>query len=329
VDFQPPKWLSGPHVQTLTAAMPLRGKDADLCIRVPIDATKPERGSGHALMYFRPQASGGAQLAVPCRTVLLVHGVGGAASSSYVRRAANAFYALGYQVARLELRGAGESGGAIPDLYHMGLTDDLEQALHTLAARADVGELYLVGFSGGGSLSLRMLALRQTELAVKLVKVAALSPPLRLGEVRANVERKRCLPYHMHVLRGLHRSARRFVLRQPQRAPFGLLDIAKSIHVRAFDANITVPMHGFASVDSYDDECSVLSSVGAIRTPTLVVHAEDDPMVPVRALLEASFAPCVDVRISKQGGHLGWAGSARELESTWAIRQVQEFFARA
>jgi uncharacterized protein len=318
--FHPSRLLRGPHVQTLTAAVPVLGKDTDATVWVPVPASVASRSAGETSLKLRTHGHGKKPL------VLLVHGVGGAATSSYVRRAADVFSAAGYHTARLNLRGAGDSPARIPDLYHMGLTADIECALTMLAEYKEVSDLFLLGFSGGGSLSLRTLT-QGAVLPGILRKVAALSPPLKLGEVRRNVERKRNLPYHMHVLRGLHRSARQFVLAQRERATFGLRDIARSITVRQFDRRITVPMHGFASVDAYDDGCSGHESLHTIKRPTLIVHAKDDPMVPVAPLLSCKVSSSVEIRTTEHGGHLGWVPSAKGLTRTWALVQVLDFFA--
>jgi uncharacterized protein len=318
--FQPSRLLRGPHVQTLSAAVPVLGKDLDATVWVPVPASVISRPSGETSLKLRMQKQGRRPL------VLMVHGVGGAATSSYVRRAADVVYAAGYHCARLNLRGAGDSPTRIPDLYHMGLTADIECALAMLADYTDVSDLFLLGFSGGGSLSLRTLTEGVTLPGI-LRKVAALSPPLKLGEVRRNVERKRNLPYHLHVLRGLHRSARHFVLAQRARATFGLRDIAKSLTVREFDRRITVPMHGFESVDAYDDGCSGHASLHRITLPTLIVHAKDDPMVPIAPLLTCTASSSIEVRTTEHGGHLGWVPSAKGLARTWALDQVLNFFA--
>jgi uncharacterized protein len=299
----------------------------DATVRIPLAATNASRRGGSTTMHLRLRAECGP-------AVLLIHGVGGAASSNYVKRGATAFFDAGYHVARLNLRGADESVYDAPDLYHMGLEVDLVEAVRMLARRADVSDVYVLGYSGGGSLSLKAAAfwsaLARSESPVR--KVAALSPPIDLIETRANIERLRYVPYHMHVLRGLHRSARRFALRKNSPAPYTLKDIALSFTVREFDRRITVPMHGFDSVHHYDETSSALHDLPNIKIPTLIIHAKDDPMVPVAALERAlkTASPDVSALLSLEGGHLGWAAAIDEgsLKRTWAINQVLQFFER-
>jgi predicted alpha/beta-fold hydrolase len=91
-------------------------------------------------------------------------------------------------------------------------------------------------------------------------------------------------------------------------------------------------MHGFADADDYYRRASAGPFVRAIRIPTLLVHAEDDPMVPpscVRPWLERAPS-VVEQRWSERGGHVGWFGGLREEDwlETWPIRKAREFIAR-
>jgi predicted alpha/beta-fold hydrolase len=328
VNFVPSRLLPNAHLQTLSTLIPLRKASngvRDAIVHVPLAATMASRPAGSTTMRLRLRAS-------RAPVVLLIHGVGGAASSNYVQRGATAFFEAGYHVARLNLRGADESVYNAPDLYHMGLAADLVEAVRMLSRRADVLDVVVLGYSGGGSLSLKAAAIWSALRESPVLKVAALSPPIDLVETRANIELARYLPYHMHVLRGLHRSARRFALRKKSPAPYTLKDIALAYTVREFDRRITVPMHGFDSVHHYDETSSALHDLPNIKIPTLIVHAKDDPMVPVSALERAlkTAAPDVSAQLTNEGGHLGWAAAIDEssLKRTWAISQVLQFFER-
>jgi uncharacterized protein len=305
--------------------------DGDDIVPVAIQASYPESGRAAGTTTLRLRLQPGGR---PSPVVLLVHGVGGSAGSSYVRRGAHAFFDAGYHTARLNLRGAAESVYGAPDLYHMGLCDDLLAAVTNLSARPDTGDIFVVGYSGGAALVVKAAAHwskghgERTKSRVR--KVAALATPIDLTEVRRNIERTRNLPYQMHVLRGLHRCARRFALRKGRHSPISLVDIARSVTVREFDTRITIRMHNFESVESYDALSSASLDMPNVNIPTLMLHAKDDPMVPVRALERAlENAPaCFSFAISDHGGHLGWAHGTNEegLTQTWAVKRVLHFF---
>ena len=50
--------------------------------------------------------------------------------------------------------------------------------------------------------------------------------------------------------------------------------------LRDFDDVVTAPMHGFRDVDDYWTRASAKPHLGAIRVPTLLLNARDDPFLP-------------------------------------------------
>ena len=51
-----------------------------------------------------------------------------------------------------------------------------------------------------------------------------------------------------------------------------------------FDDAATAPLHGFRDADEYYTRSSSIHFLGRIKTPTLAVNAEDDPLLPADAL---------------------------------------------
>ena len=91
------------------------------------------------------------------RALVLVHGLGGGEDSSYMLSAARVFLAQGYSVYRMSYRGVGPSAETSEGPYSAGLTSDLRAVLRRVSQDAPDAGLYLMGFSLGGQLSLRML----------------------------------------------------------------------------------------------------------------------------------------------------------------------------
>ncbi len=332
MEFAPRRFFRNRHVQTLTCAVPLFAPPARLRsvptenLRVPIE----DDGALLARAWFHPPSDA---LDAPRPTVLLLHGVGGSDASLYVVRAAVAFLEAGYHVVRLNLRGAGDSVRHVPSLYHMGLTSDVAAAITTVSADPRVGEIFVVGFSGGGNVMLKLAAEWGSAAPPEIAAIASLSAPLDLAAASENIAQPRSFAYHAHVLRGLHRGARGFLRHRGDRAPFSLRDLARARSIRRFDEYVTGPMHAFPSVDTYYRTASAGPVLSEVRVPSLVLHAKDDPMVPVgtvaRALEGASSA--IEVGMTDHGGHLGWiVGDLAEQgwTRTWAIERTLEFFRR-
>ena len=262
--------------------------------------------------------------------VVVVHGIGGSSDSHYVVRAAVALHRAGHHVVRLDLRGAGASIPDSPSLYHAGLSADLGVVVRHLARDPRADGVVLLGFSGGGSMALK-LAGELGELAdtPELRAVVSISAPLDYTRVGAWMDTLARLPYRFHVLRGLSNGAREFARQHPARAHYRPGDVKRMSTFRHYDSSVIVPMHGFTDVDDYYAAASPGQWLGRIRTPTLLLHADDDPMVPgstVRPWLPAASSS-VRIALTPHGGHLGWVSGFDEASwiNGWAMKRALSF----
>ena len=323
--FSAPRWLSSKHLQSLGAALPLwapprsfRPERAEF-LRIPL----PRGGTLHAHAWWHDVAPHRRPVAI------IVHGVGGSSGSRYVLRAAVSMYRAGWHVVRLDLRGAGESIPDALELYHAGLTEDLRVAMDYVGSRAEADGVAFIGLSLGGHVVLRLAGELGERHAGPLRAVVSISAPLDLTQVTRAIERLRSLPYHRYVLRNLVRQGEAFARAHPHRARYDAASLGGLRTIRAYDGHVIAPMHGFASADDYYTRVSAGPLIKAIRIPTLIVHAEDDPMVPAHTvkpwLLGAPSA--VAQAWSQRGGHVGWfAGMSESLwVDTWALERARAF----
>ena len=99
----------------------------------------------------------------------------------------------------------------------------------------------------------------------------------------------------------------------------GRVNLSSVGSILEFDRSYTAPRNGFTSVEAYYHECSPIRTVGQIAATGLVIHAKDDPFIPLEPFLRAQFAGSIEVEIYPRGGHLGfisrkpWAGDRRWL----------------
>jgi predicted alpha/beta-fold hydrolase len=325
-DFHGPRWLLNAHVQTLGAALPLHAPLA----RVPHGAS-PERlaipldGAAGALIARAWWHAGDE----PRKTAIVLHGVGGTSDSRYVVRAAYAMWRAGYHVLRVNLRGAGEGTPHATSMYHAGLTADPARVVAMLSADPRVARIAILGFSLGGNVSLKLAAEWGDAPPPKVRAVATVSAPLDLVAVSRVLERLRTLPYRAWVLRGLVRQALAFARLHPAHTRYTAKELSRARTVRDYDEIVVVPMFQFDSAFDYYRRSSSGPGLAQIRVPTLLVHAEDDPMVPgftVRPWLRER-PPAVEVAWSDQGGHVGWYAGFDEQRwvNTWAMRRVLAF----
>ena len=320
-----PRWLRSPHVQTLIGAAPIfapprsHQRVATHEMRIPL-------AGGTFRLHARAWWHHGVRPAV-----VLAHGIGGSGDSRCVLRAAVALHREGYHVVRLDMRGAGASAPDVPTLYHGGLSVDLELAVRHVARDPRVEKVVLFGFSGGGSMALKLAGEWGVEVPEEVAAVVSVSAPLDYTEVAPWMDQLGRLPYRFHVLGGLVGSARAFAKHHPKRAHYTLRDLDGMRTFRAFDGRIIAPMHGFPDVDTYYAKASSGPWLDKIRVPTLLVHADDDPMVPKHTvspwLDRASSA--VRVETTSHGGHIGWLAGLDEASwiTSWATRRALGFVA--
>ena len=322
--FRPPRWLKSPHLQTIGAAAPLfapprsHSVTEEESLRVPVGTD----GHLHARAWW---------VGARAPAVVILHGIAGSKDSHCCVRAAVALHRAGYHAIRLDMRGAGDSVVDAPSLYHAGLTTDLDLVVRHLAADPRVSGVFVLGFSGGGSQALKLAGEWGDAPPAGVLGVASISAPLDYTRVAARMDTLVCLPYRFHVLRGLIDRARAFVQHHPQRARYRAPDLDAIKRFRSYDGSIIVPMHGFSDVDSYYREASSGRYLGKVRVPTIVIHAEDDPMVPIDTVRPwlAGASTAVRVQLSRHGGHIGWLAGLDESSwiKGWATSEALAFFA--
>jgi len=234
------------------------------------------------------------------RTLLvLLHGLGGNATSPYLARAATAARARGLATLRLSLRGADGSG---EDLYHAGIVEDLAAAL----ASSEAGryrQLLLMGYSLGGHLVLRYGTFGHDP---RVVAAAAVCAPLDLLAGVAVLDGPGTGLYRRYLLRPLKREYARVARRRALRVPAAR--VARARTIREYDGLSVAPRHGFADADDYYRRVSVGPRLDRLAVPSLLVFSERDPMVPpstVRPSL-ASSGGRREVVWTDRGGHVGF-----------------------
>lgn len=311
------------HLQTLGAAMPIyvstRSLDGLVVekLRLPIPG-----GALHGEAWWHEHGERPA--------ILVLHGVGGSSESKYAVRAAIALHRAGYHVVRLDLRGAGEGIRDAPLLSHAGLTEDPRIAVDLIARMPRVRGVAILGFSLGGNLTLKLAGEWGGNAPRAMLGVATISAPLDLVSVSRAMEQLRTFPYRRYVLRSLVRQGQAFAKIHPDRAPYDAASLPSLRTIRAYDEAVIAPMHDFAGADDYYARTSAGPSLADIRIPTLIIHADDDPMVPgpsVRPWLRDASSS-VRIAISARGGHVGWFAGITEGRwvNTWAVDRALAFF---
>jgi predicted alpha/beta-fold hydrolase len=325
--FAPAKWLQNAHIQTLGASLPLwappkRFTEKEERLRVPLP---DDHGALIARAWWQPTGK-------KSTAVILVHGVGGDSGSRYCIRAAVAMFRAGYHALRLNLRGAGEGMVEAPLLYHAGLTEDLRAAVELVLKDPRVSDVAIVGFSLGGNCTLKLAGEWGRDHPDRIRAMCAVSPPLDLVATSRALEKRRTFPYRQYVLRKLVEVGVAYKKLYPQPAAYYDVEKLKRARlIREYDDLIVAPMYGFENSDDYYRKMSSGPFLPKIEMRTLLVHAEDDPMIPAHTMRPslASIPKALQVDWSTRGGHVGFFGglSENDFVQTWAMQRVLKFIA--
>jgi len=255
----------------------------------------------------------------PLGSVIILHGLEGSSSRSYVRLTLAHLRALGLRGIALNFRSCGGESNRRARFYHSGDTGDLAAVVARLADAEPGLRRAAIGFSLGGNVLLKYLGETGTESG--LVGAAAVSVPFDLAvSARLIGSGWAGRVYTEYFLRSLkHKLAAKAERADGGEAvPETLVRAglaAKSLV--AYDDAVTAPLHGFANAPAYYSASSSKPWIDAIRTPTVALHAADDPFLPRPYLPEASFLanPHTDLRITQRGGHLGFLEASGDASS--------------
>jgi len=252
---------------------------------------------------------------------ILIHGLAGNAGALYLVRLAGRLLELGVRVVRMNLRGAGEGFGLARGIYHSGRSGDVRAVVDWLSDRATGSPIGVAGFSLGASLALRLAAGADVSVPGALDCVVAANPPIDLLACSRRMGERRNRVYDRSFARWLRADIAKLHERFPDLGPLNLRGV-RSIH--EFDDRYTAPRNGFASAEDYYTRFAAGPVVPRIRIPGLVVHAADDPFIPIEAFHNVAFPPSVEFELCPTGGHMGfisrspWRGDRRWLETRLA-----------
>ena len=238
----------------------------------------------------------------------MLHGLEGSSDAGYMASLSQAALNSGFGVHRLNMRSCGGSEQLSQTMYHSGLTSDTLQVLRTIQAR-DIGPLYLIGFSLGGNVALKLAGeLGHSDL---LTGVCAISTPIDLACAVRAIDRAKNIIYARRFLRRLKARIRRKSISTPHLYSARNLDQVHSIW--AFDDQYTAPLFGFGTAANYYATQSAVRFLEYIQVPTLLIAAQDDPLVPFDMYRNEVFQQnkALTLLTPKYGGHVGFLSRSK------------------
>lgn len=317
-DFRPPWWLKNPHLQTLWPKLLMhlckRGASAKQP-QTPLKRRRIELDDGDFIDLSISTGHEGPR-------VLILHGLEGGLDSHYAGSLVDRLAEHGYQPLFMHLRGASGEPNRLARSYHSGATEDLRAVLEALAEDAEGPVAAAIGFSLGGNLLLKYLGECLEEFGDPLLdRAVAVSVPFVLRDAMLRLELGFARLYRDYLITRLKAAYRHKFAQRP--APLNI-DLSQINDFNQFDDQITAPLNGFAGVFDYYQRASCRGYLQQIRTPTLIIHATDDPfMFPSTVPFEHELGPGIRLELSRHGGHVGFIeASGLGCSSNWLQSKI-------
>ncbi len=297
-DYRPPFWLPDGHAQSIFPAL-FRKVTGVVYERERISTPDDDFLDLDWRMSTDPNRNGLRPL------VILSHGLEGNSSSQYILGMVKHLNAHGFDTLAWNFRSCSGEMNRLPRFYHSGATDDLDFVVRHALTKG-YAEVYLMGFSLGGNLTLKYLGELAENAYPELRKALVFSVPLHLSSGSTHLERWQAWVYSDRFNRSLKDKIRQKAALLPDLINASHIDQVRTI--RDFDNYYTSQLHGYPDAETYYEANSSLYFIDKIRLPTRIVNARNDPFLSRDCYPYDLCKPLKHVWLQTppQGGHCGF-----------------------
>jgi predicted alpha/beta-fold hydrolase len=310
-DYFPPFWLPNGHLQTIYPALFRKISGVVYQRERMITPDQDFLDLDWSLSSSKPQ-----------KLVILSHGLEGNSTKQYIVGMVKLLNQNGFDCLAWNFRSCSGEMNRTSKFYHSGATDDLD-----LVVEKGMGytEIYLMGFSLGGNLTLKYLGEKFRKRSSKIKKAVVFSVPMDLKACSLSIIKRENRVYMHRFLNTLKPKVTEKSRLFPDKISLAKDHLVKTLY--DFDDIYTAPLHGFSDASHYYEQCSSQFFVQNIEIPTLIVNADNDPIVPGSSLpldLIASLEN-VHLELSSHGGHCGFRPANVTDGVYWSERKALNF----
>ena len=315
--FAPPRWMRGGRVQTGLAGLKFRRTKRsamqDASEEMLIQAGTGADGHPVVLKGFHsphPEAEG---------LVILFHGWEGSQDSTYIQTTARRLYDRGQSVFRLVYRDHGDTHHLNEGMFFAPHFAEVLEATRQAAKLADGLPVYVVGFSLGGNYALRTAARHEQEAIKGLAHVFSISPVINPLEAAPLIDDFPLI--RRYFLKKFTDTLSKKQAAFPHRYDFG--DMLSKRSVMELTDYVVPRFSQWADRAGYFNGYKIgRDQLKHVRTPTTVITAKDDPIIPWEHVLELELSPAIELILTEHGGHNGFFDSL--TGPAWYERYIWE-----
>ncbi|CAM1368405.1 YheT family hydrolase [Tenacibaculum xiamenense] len=257
--------------------------------------------------------------------VLLIHGLEGSSSSSYMLTTTKYLNNNGFDTVCMNLRGCSGEDNLLLGTYHSGKTDDVDFVVNYLYENYSYENIIIVGFSLGGNLTLKYLG-EYAHIPNTVKGAIAVSVPVDLTTSQAELSKFKNKIYLSEFLKTMKSK----LIAKAEQFPEFKLDrklLAKASKFRHIEKQYTVPVFGFENSEDYWEKASSKPYIPEIKHPTLLINSLDDSFLSKECYPyeEAEKVDNFYLITPNYGGHVGFLSSFTKTENNWLEQKMVQF----
>ncbi|WP_435355578.1 YheT family hydrolase [Emticicia sp. SJ17W-69] len=312
--YRPPRWQFNAHIQTIYPS---------LFRKIPIDY-KRERvelpdGDFLDLDWSLIEKSNRKKL------VIVTHGLEGDSTRHYVTGMVKKLNDNGYDGLGWNCRSCSGEMNRLPRFYHHGDIDDIRFVVNYAIEKYNYEEVILVGFSMGGSMTLRLMGEKPEQLPNQVKFGIAVSVPLDLFTSVYELYKPGRRFYMKRFIDKLGKKIKVKATQHPNNQLLNHDGYKKIKNFEQFDDRYTARMFGFKNAHDFYHKAAAKPFLKSINIPTLIIQAKNDPFLSPECLDlgDATNNPNLHLQLLELGGHVGFM--LPNSNETWVECRVIDF----
>jgi predicted alpha/beta-fold hydrolase len=242
------------------------------------------------------------------KLLIATHGLEGDSTRHYVTGMVEKFRNQGFDGLGWNSRSCSGEMNRLPRFYHHGDANDLKFVVE-YAISLGYEEIFLAGFSMGGSLTLRLLGEYGSVIPTQIIGAVVASVPLDLPTSVAELDKRGKRFYMNRFLRKLGTKIELKSKMFPDNPLFKFDNYKKEVkNFEVFDNRYTAPLHGYENAQQFYRKASAKPLLKSICVPVLIVQSVNDPFLSPECLnIEgAESNKNIHLKLTKKGGHVGF-----------------------
>ncbi|MFY0627175.1 MAG: alpha/beta fold hydrolase [Reichenbachiella sp.] len=260
------------------------------------------------------------------KLIILSHGLEGNSRRPYMLSMSKYFSDRGFDVLSWNYRSCSDEINKQLRLYHHGVTDDLETVVTHAIDTRKYKKIGLVGFSMGGSTTIKYLGENGYNTPKHVVAAATFSVPCNLWNSALQLTDWKNSYYKNRFLKKMIKKVKRKHEQFPDKIDITGIDKINSFGV--FDERYTAPLHGFRNARHFYKTSTSDLHYSSVKVPALIVNAKNDPMLgdscyPFEACKNHQY---LFLETPLCGGHVGFG--LRKGRHNWMDIRAHQFISK-